>query len=390
VPAVYLDNATTTRLDPAVFNAMLPFLEEGFASPDSPHSEGRRVRNAMENARQEVARLAGCRAEEIIFTASASEANNLALKGCFRARGRGWSRILISSVEHVSVWHPARSLAREGAVLVEAPVDSRGTMDPGDLGDLLRARTGLVSILHGNPEIGTLQPVRELCRIAKEQGALFHTDATLTAGLFPGLWQETQADLMTISPHLFHGPKGIAALLVRQGTRLQPQIEGGIQEGGRRAGTHLVALAVGFGKAARMAREAAPGRAVALRQLGDGLNRRLIETITDWVSTGDPEHRVPGHLSLCVRYVEGEAIVGLLDDSGIQAGSGSACTRGAGKPSHVLRAVGVDPVVARGALEFCFSRFNTIQDAQEVARVLPGIVERLRRLSPITPQLPLS
>jgi cysteine desulfurase len=342
----------------------------------------------MESAREEIAGLTGCLPEEVIFTSSASESNNLALKGVFRARARRGSGILVSSVEHVSVLHPARSLAREGAALLEAPVDSRGRIDPASLPALLNRTTALVSIQHGNPEVGTIQPIGELCRIAKEQGALFHTDASLTAGLYPGLWRDTGADLMTLSPHLFHGPKGIAALLVRAGTRLQPLIEGGIQEEGRRAGTQCAALTVGFGQAARMAREGAPERAARLKDLSERLQQQLTKGMTDWVPTGDPERRVPGHLSLCIRYVEGEAVAGLLDESGILSGSGSACSRGAGKPSHVLSALGVDPVLARGALEICFSRFNAPRDAAEVGRVLPEIVDRLRRLSPLGPPLP--
>jgi len=387
VALLYLDNATTTRLDPAVLAAMLPFLEDPYASADSPHSEGRRARKAMELAREEIAGLTGCLPEEVVFTSSASEANNLALKGVFRARARRGDGILVSAVEHVSVLHPARSLVREGAVVLEAPVDTRGRIDPATLAALLNRTTALVSIQHGNPEVGTIQSIGELCRIAKEQGALFHTDASLTAGLYPGLWRDTGADLMTLSPHLFHGPKGIAALLVRQGTRLQPLIEGGIQEEGRRAGTQLVALAVGFGQTARMAREKAPENSARLRDLSERLKDQLSKTISDGILTGDPVQRMPGHLSLCIHYVEGEAVAGLLDESGIVSGSGSTCSRGAGKPSHVLSALGVDPILARGALELCFSRFNAPRDCEEVVRVLPGIVDRLRRLSPLGPTL---
>jgi len=212
-----------------------------------------------------------------------------------------------------------------------------------------------------------------------------HSDATMTAGLYPGLWRDLEVDLMTLSPHLFHGPKGIGALVVRGGTRLKPQIEGGIQEGGLRAGTPSVALAVGFGEAARLAGEASPGRAQFLESLGGTLKKRLEAELGDWVLTGDPIQRVPGHLSLCLPYVEGEAVLGLLDDAGIVAGSGSACTLGAGKASHVLTAMGVDPVLARGSLELCFGIFNTLQEAEEVAQILPGIVARLRELSPLGP-----
>ena len=382
---IYLDNATTTRLDPEILVTMLPYLEEEFGSPSSPHSLGRRAREALEVARTEVARFAGCQQEEVFFTASASEANNLALKGAFGARGRRWRRLLVSAVEHASVLHTSQSLAREGADLAVVAVDLQGRVDLDLFAGAARDGAGLVSVMHGNPEVGTLQPVQDICRISKECGALVHIDATATAGLFPGLWRELEADLMTLSPHLFHGPKGIAALMVRRGIRLLPQIDGGIQEGGLRAGTQSVALAVGFGEAARLAREAAPNRAARLRVLGRRLRDRLEETLSDWVLTGHREARIPGHLSLCLKYVEGEAVLGLLDDAGILAGSGSACTLGAGKPSHVLQALGLDPVLARGAVDFCLSKLNTPEEVDEVGVALTDIVARLRRLSPLAP-----
>jgi len=239
--------------------------------------------------------------------------------------------------------------------------------------------------MHANPEVGTLQPVLDAARLAREAGCFFHTDATLTAGLFPSIWNEAPIDLMTVSPHHFHGPRGIAALLVRGGIRLRPQEEGGTQEGGIRGGTEAVALLAGFGAAARFARFEAAERRQRLVFLQADLRRRLEESLEDWVPTGDPVERLPGHLSLCVRYVEGEAVLALLDDEGILAGSGSACTRDAMKESHVLRAMGIDPVLGRGSLQFSFSAFNRPDEVEEVARILPEVVRRLRRISPFTP-----
>jgi len=386
MPMTYLDNATSTRPDPRILPAMLPFLGEEFGSSSSPHSAGQRAREALERAREQVARLLECRAEEVVFTGSATEANNLAVKGAFRSRGRRSRRVLVSAIEHVSVLHPAAALTAEGAEVLEIGVDPLGRVNLGDLSEALQAGAALVSVMHGNPEVGTLQPVREVARLARQHGALVHTDATLTAGLFPGLWRDLEVDLLTLAPHLFHGPKGIGALLVREGTRLRPQIEGGIQEGGLRAGTIGTALAVGFGEASRLAREEAPGRCVRLRDLASNLRGLLESDLEDWVPTGDPSERVPGHLSLCLRWVEGEAVLGLLDDAGIQAGSGSACTLGAGKPSHVLRAIGVDPILSRGAVDFCFGIFSTAEDVKLVGQALPDVVAALRRLSPLTPE----
>lgn len=382
---VYLDNATTTRLDPRILPAMLPFLGDEFGDPRAPHSAGHAALRALHGARGEVARLVGCEPDEVVFTGSATEANNLALKGVLRARGRRRRGLMISAVEHTSVLHPALSLREEGVEVSFLRVGSDARVDPDDLTGSPADSAALVSVLHANPEVGTMQPVKELCRLARSRGALVHTDATLTAGLFPGLWKELEPDLMTLAPHLFHGPKGIGALIVRDGTRLKPEMEGGTQEGGLRGGTPNVALAVGFGEAARVASDEAPARLRRLEQLARQLREIFTRELRDWLPTGDPDHRLPGHVSLCLRFVEGEAVLGLLDDAGILAGSGSACTRGAGKPSHVLQAMGVDPVLARGALEFCFGAFNVATDAERVGRELPPIVERLRALSPLTP-----
>jgi cysteine desulfurase len=383
--SVYLDNVSTTRLDPRVTAAMLPHLAEAYANPAAPHRAGQAALAILEEARAGVADLVGCRDDEVVFTSSATEANNLALKGVCRARNRRGSRILFSAVEHPSVVHPARSLTAEGIQSVELPVDSLGRLDLEALAAALQEPPTLVSVMHGNPEVGTLQPVEEAAALAEAAGALFHTDATATAGILPGIWARAPIHLLTLAPHLFHGPKGIAALIVRQGVRLRPQEEGGTQEGGLRAGTSSPSLAAGFGAAARLAREGAPARERRLRACADRLRGLLETSLPEWVPTGDPGRRIPGHLSLCLRYVEGEAVVGRLSDAGVLAGSGSACTREAFKESHVLKAMHIDPVLGRGSLHFSFGAFNRAEEADEVARVLPRIVEDLRRISPLTP-----
>jgi len=385
VKPIYLDNASTTRVDPRVVASMMPFLEGNYANPSSHHSAGREGREAMERARAEIASLVGCEDEEVVLVSSATEANNLALKGVCRARGRRGRRLLVSAVEHPSVLHSARTLTREGFGVTELPVDRAGRLECEGLRGSLDSDVALVSVMHGNPEVGTLQPVAEIARMTKEAGSLFHTDATLTAGLFPALWREAPIDLMTLSPHLFHGPKGIAALVVRKGVRLLPQVEGGTQEAGLRAGTEPVVLVVGFGAAARLAREEAFERCRRLSRLGIDLRRRLEDSLEDWVPTGDATDRIPGHFSLCLRYVEGEAVLASLDDEGVLAGSGSACTREVMKESHVLEAMGIDTVLARGSLHFSFGAFSRDEEPEAVARILPGVVERLRRISPFAP-----
>lgn len=384
---IYLDHASATPLDPRVLEAMLPVLRES-GHPGSPHSSGRRAREMLERARGEVAELVGSQRSEVVFTASATEANNLALKGVCRARGRREPSLLISAVEHPSVLHPARTLASQGVRVAEISVDARGELDLEALRRHLRNGATLVSVVHGSPEVGTIQPLPEISRLAKESGALIHSDAALTGGFFPGLWERAGLDLMTLSSSLIHGPAGIGALVVRSGIRIKPQQEGGTQEGGLRAGTEALALAVGFGIAARRAREEASARVGHLRDLAAELRRRLEERLADWVPTGHPVHRVPGHLSLCLRYVEGEAVVTSLDDEGILAGSGSPCTREATKESHVLRAMGIDPLLARGALTLSFGAFSQREEAAKAARILPPVVERLRQISPLTPSPP--
>jgi cysteine desulfurase len=383
--SLYLDNVSTTRLDPRVTAVMLPHLAEMYANPAAPHRAGKAALAILEESRACVADLVGCRDDEVIFTSSATEANNLALKGICRARHRRGSKIDLSAVEHPSVTHPARSLASEGIQCVELPVDSLGRLDLEALAAALKKPPTLVSVMHGNPEVGTLQPVEEAAALAEAAGTLFHTDATATAGILPGIWARAPIHLLTLAPHLFHGPKGIAALIVRKGVRLRPQEEGGTQEGGWRAGTSSASLAAGFGTAARLARQEAPARERRLRACADRLRGLLQTSLTEWVPTGDPRRRIPGHLSLCLRYVEGEAVVGRLSDEGILAGSGSACTREAYKESHVLKAMRIDAVLGRGSVHFSFGAFNREEDADEAARILPPIVEDLRRISPLTP-----
>jgi cysteine desulfurase len=384
VQRIYLDHVTTTPLDPEVREAMLPFLGTAFGSASPPHRRGREARACIERARSAVARLLDADPEEVVLTASATEANNLAIKGVALASG-GRGRILAAATEHTSVLHPLRSLERDGFEATLLPVDPAGVIDRDRLVRELDRGAVLLTVAHASAEIGTLQPLADLCRLARERAVPFHCDATATAGLIPTTGPGWRPDLVTLAPHLFYGPQGIAALCVRGGRRLKPLIEGGAQEGGLRAGTEPLAAIAGFGAAADLVLRERPRRAAeAARRAGD-LRRRLDAAIEDLLFTGDPRHRIPGHLSLCVRGAEAESLLRDLDALGIEAASGSACTTEAGKPSHVLQAMGVDLVAARGALTFMFGEGNTDEDAGRAAVALASAAHRLRAIGPRNP-----
>ena len=378
----YLDHATTTPLDPRVREAMQPFLEGRFGSPSASHRSGRESREAVEAARNAVAALVGCPPEEIVFTASATEANNLALKGSAFAAPRG-GRILACSTEHISVLHPLRSLARAGLEVVLLPVDARGRLDPATLERELRHGALLVTIAHASAEIGTLQPIADHDRLARAAGVPLHCDAAASAGLCALPGGPALPPLLTLTPHLFGGPQGVAALRVQAGHRLRPLIEGGSQEAGLRPGTAPVASLVGFGRAAEIAIAERAERAAAAVRLADLFRNTLRARLADCEFTGDPRNRLPGHVSLCVRGAEAEALLRDLDAAGIEAASGSACTTEVGKPSHVLLAIGVDPLLARGALTFMFGAGNGPEDAVRAAEALAAAAARLRSLSPL-------
>jgi cysteine desulfurase len=380
---IYLDHASTTALLPEVLEAMRPYFSTQFGHASALHSRGTRARQALDEARAAVAALLPAEPDEMVFTGSATEANNLAIKGLAWSVGRRGGHFVAAATEHISVLHPLRTLQKQGFEVTLLPVDRNGLVDPDDVRRAVRPDTLLVSVAHANAEIGTTQPLADLCRAARGAGALFHTDAALTAGAIPLPRGDDRPDLVTLTPHLFYGPQGIGALRVRRGVRLAPLVEGGAQEAGRRAGTEALAVAVGFGAAARLAagEMEARGRRSAAR--AGALQRRLSETLDGVVMTGHPTRRVPGLLSLCLRGIEAESLLTALDAEGVEAASGSACTTAVRKPSHVLQAIGLDPVLARGAVTFAFGEANGDGDAAEVARLLPPLVERLRRLSPL-------
>jgi cysteine desulfurase len=384
---VYLDNAATTPLDERVFQAMLPYFKERFGNPASLHSWGEEAKNAIETARTEVANLIGSKAEEIIFTSSGSEANNLAIKGLVAPRLKKGNQVIISQIEHFSVLHAVKNLEKAGVIeAVYLPVDKYGLVDPEQLKKAITPRTILISIMHANGEVGTIEPISDLAKIAREHQITFHTDAVASAGAVEIDVNQLGVDALSLAGSQFYGPKGSAALYVRRGVRLKPQIDGGIQENGRRAGTENVPAIVGLGKAAQLAKLEMQSRSNYLIPLRDKLIKELAGTIDHLSLNGHPNRRLPGNVHVRIEYIEGESMLIFLNMQGIAAASGSACTSKALKASHVLTAMGVPHEKVHGSLLFSLGKENTLEDIEYVVKVLPPIVERLRQMSPMTPK----
>ena len=379
----YLDNAATTALLPQVLEAMLPYLKDVYGNPQSLHEWGDKAREAIEDTRAKVAALVSAQPEEIIFTSSGTEANNFAIKGLALAQQSKGKHIVVSAIEHFSVLNSARTLEKWGFEMTPVPVDRHGVVDPDAVARSMRKDTVLVSIMHANGEVGTIQPIREIARLAKEAGALFHTDAVATAGAIPVDVRELGLDALSLAGNQFYGPKGVGALWLKKGTRIIPLLDGGVQEGGRRAGTEDVPAIVGLGKAAEVARAEMKSRMDHLSALRDRLIQGLLSQPEHVILTGHPTQRLPGNASFCIEFIEGEAMLMLLSLQGIAASSGSACTSRALKASHVLTAMGIPPEVAQGSLLFSLGRENTVEDVDYVLEALPPIVDRLRQMSPL-------
>ena len=380
---VYLDNAATTPILPQIRETMLPYLGEAFGNPSCIHDWGDTAREAMEAARAQVAQLIGANAEEIIFTGSGTESNNFAVKGLALAQQNKGKHVVVSAIEHFSVLHSARTLEKWGFELSLVPVDKYGVVDPEDVRKSLKKDTVLVSIMHANGEAGTIEPIQEIARITKESNVVFHTDAIATTGTIPVDVKELGVDALSLAGNQFYGPKGVGALWVRKGVRIMPLLDGGVQEGGRRAGTENVPAIVGLGKAAELATTDMAVRIEHLTQLRDRLLTELPARIDHVVVTGHPQNRLPGNASFCVEFIEGEAMLMLLNSQGVAVTSGSACTSRALKASHVLIAMGLSHALAQGSLLFSFGIDNTPEDVDYVLEVLPPIVDRLRQMSPL-------
>jgi cysteine desulfurase len=381
---IYLDSIAATRPHPDVVAAMLPWLTEHFGNPMSLHGFGEKPRAAVEEARAQVAGLLACDVREIIFTGSGTEANTLALRGLMAPLAKRGRHLVVSAIEHPSILETARRLERDGAALTILPVDRHGLVDPGAVVAALRPDTVLISIQIANPEIGTVQPIADIARAARERGALVHTDAIAAGGRVALDVRALGVDALSLAANQFYGPPGVGALYVRRGVRLEPLLVGGVQEGGRRAGGHNVPAIVGMGRAAALVVEHGKAWQAAMLALHHLMAKRLSE-IGGVLLTGHPDRRLPGHVSACFEYVEGEALVRALGQAGVAAASGSACSdfTVASKVSHVLAAVGIEATRAQGSVVFSLDRESTDEQILETLRIFPATIERLRRLSPL-------
>ena len=380
---VYMDNAASTPLLPEVKEAMLPFLGELFGNPSSLHDWGDGAREALDEAREKVAGLIGAESEEVIFTSGGTESNNFAVKGLALAQQSKGKHVVVSSIEHFSVLHSAKTLEKWGFEVTEVPVDKYGTVDPEAVKKSLRKDTVLVSIMHANGEIGTIEPIKEIAKITRELKIPFHTDAVATAGTIPVNVRELGVDALSLAGSSFYGPKGTGALWLRKGVRILPLLDGGIQEGGRRGGTENVPGIIGLGKAAEIAGAQMPSRLKTLTPLRDRLLKELPSGIEHVVVTGHPQNRLPGHASFCVEFIEGEAMLMLLNSKGIAVSSGSACTSRALKASHVLIALGLSHEIAQGSVLFTLGLDSAKEDIDYVLETMPPVVDRLRQMSPL-------
>jgi cysteine desulfurase len=379
----YLDHVAGAPLHPKAYEAMVPYFKEFYGNPSSIHDGGEKVREAIEEARAKIARLVGSGEEEIYFTSCGTESNNLALKGIAWAHQSRGKEIIISAIEHFSIMHTANALERAGFHVTRLSVNHEGRVDPAAVEKAITPQTILVSIMHANPEVGTIQPIAEIGKITRARNILFHTDAVDSAGTIPVDVNQLNVDLLSLSATQFYGPKGAAALFVRKGVRILPLLDGGIQERGLRAGTENVPAIVGMGVAADLAREELPQRMSHLKRLQKRLTDDLPKRIPYLRFLGHPTERLPGNVSVAVEFIEGEAMLLFMDMEGIQISSGSACISRSLKVSHVMLAMGVDAATAQGSLLFSFGMQNKDDDIERVLEVLPPVVERLRNMSPV-------
>lgn len=379
---IYLDNNATTPIHPDVRAAMLPYLSQTFGNPSSIHSFGRETREAVYEAREKVARLIGAKSSEIIFTSGGTEANNLAIKGVALAR-EGGGHIITSAIEHHAVLVPCQYLERKGFEVSFLPVDHDGFLDPDDVRRAITNKTILISIMHSNHEVGTLEPLEEIGKLAMERDIPFHTDAVQSGGKVPIDVSALGVNLLSLSAHKLYGPKGVGAMYLRNGTKILPQIFGGHQESNLRAGTENVAGIVGFGEAAEVALHEMQVDGEKVYGLRDRLWEKIKEGVESVRLNGHPTKRLPNTLNIAFDCVEGESLMINLDLRGIAVSMGSACTSGSLETSHVLLAMGLSPIMARGSIRFSLGMENTQEEVEYTANTLEEIVRRLRSTSPL-------
>lgn len=380
---IYLDNNATTRVDPEVFEEIQPYFCNLYGNPSSMHSFGGQVGKKINEARERVASLIGCETSEIIFTSCGTEGDNTAIRSTLEAIPEK-RHIITTKVEHPAVLNLANHLVKKGYHLTLLGVDSEGMLDLEELKANFRDDTALVSIMYANNETGNIFPIQQIAEIAKERGVQFHTDAVQAVGKIPIDLQTLPADSFVLSGHKLHAPKGIGALFIRKGSPFRPFMIGGHQERGRRGGTENVPSIIALGKACELAKNHMKDENTQVRELRDTLEKGLLQAIPDSRLNGHPQARLPNTTNISFKFVEGEAILLLLDQLGVCASSGSACTSGSLEPSHVLRAMGVPFTFAHGSIRFSLSRFNTKEEIDLVINKLPGIIERLRSISPFS------
>lgn len=379
---IYLDNNATTRCDPAVVQAMLPYFTEQFGNPSSLHSFGNKVGMAIKKARMQVQALLGAEHEsEIIFTSCGTESDSTAIMSALKAQPER-KEIITTTVEHPAVLSLCQHLEKEGYRVHYLKVDAKGRLDLEEYRKLLSDKVAIVSVMWANNETGTLFPVVEMAEMANEAGVMFHTDAVQAVGKVPLNLAETKIDMLSLSGHKLHAPKGIGVLYLRRGARYRPLLRGGHQERGRRAGTENTASIVGLGVACEQALEHMAFENTAVKKLRDRLQAGILAQVPNAFVTGDPENRLPNTCNIAFEYVEGEAILLLLNKLGIAASSGSACTSGSLEPSHVMRAMGIPYTAAHGTVRFSLSRWNTGEEVERVIAAVPPIIAQLRKLSP--------
>ena len=380
---IYLDNAATTRVRPEVAEAVLPAMTETYGNASSVHSFGREAKKAMEKARAQVAAAIGAKKEEIYFTAGGSEADNWAIKGAAHALRRKGLHIITTAIEHHAVLHTCQALEKEGFEVTYLPVDEYGLVTPEQVEAAIRPDTILVTIMAANNEIGTIEPIAEIGAVCRAHKVLFHTDAVQAVGHMPLDVAAMQIDMLSLSGHKFYAPKGVGALYIRTGVRIENLIEGGAQERNRRAGTENVPAIVGMGKAIELITAEMAEENARISGLRDRLIAGILDAIPESRLNGHPTKRLPGNVNVSIRYIEGEALLLSLDMAGIAASSGSACTSGSLDPSHVLLAIGLPHEIAHGSLRLTIGRDNTQDEIDRVLEELPKIVSRLRAMSPL-------
>ena len=379
---IYFDNNATTRVAPEVLEAMLPYYGDTFGNPSSIHRFGQEAKAALDRARQQVAHLIGAEPNEIVFTSGGTESDNLAIRGIIESSARAKKHIITTQIEHHAVLHTCQALQKIGVDVTYLRVDGKGHVDPLDVKKSIGPDTLLVSVMHSNNEIGTIQPLREIGEIASEHNIYFHTDAVQAAGKVPLDVNALGVDLLSLAGHKFHAPKGIGALYVRKGTRLHPLIFGGGHERSRRAGTENVPQIVGLGMAAELANTQLAELSQNMALLRDAFESTVMEKIPGVSVNGDPHQRTPNTSNLRFEDVESEAMVINLDLSGVACSTGSACSSGSIEPSHVLLALGFSPEEAFQSIRFSFSRYSTQEEVDEVVHLLPATVRRLRLMTP--------